>query len=129
MGTPAYMSPEQARGDRVDHRTDIWSFGVVFYEMLTGRLPYRPESSFRSLLRRLTGRERRPSARGIPYSLRKVVVRCLAIGRVERYQRIDALLEDLADERLDRARLRSWASLLLILIALVAAALLTVMAR
>jgi serine/threonine protein kinase len=102
LGTPAYMSPEQARGVRVDQRTDVWSFGVLFYEMLTGQLPYRPEGSPGRSLRKLFGRERRPSARGIPRALRPSIFRCLSISRGGRYQRMDALLEDLSRTRLER---------------------------
>ncbi len=115
LGTPAYMSPEQARGDRVDHRTDVWSFGVVFYEMLTGQLPYRPESSLRKWLRRFTGRDRTPKARGIPSSLRAVIFRCLAIGRAGRYQSMDALLRDLPDQGLGSHRWRAWIPAVLLL--------------
>jgi serine/threonine protein kinase len=109
MGTPAYMSPEQARGDRADERSDIWSFGIVFYETLTGRLPYRPESSLRGFLRKLVGRRRTPSAlrRGIPSSIRKVVFRCLVVSRLDRYQTIETLIEDLnAIESAPRFRIR-----------------------
>ena len=109
MGTPAYMSPEQARGDRADERSDIWSFGIVFYETLTGKLPYRPESSLRGFLRKLVGRRRTPVrlSRGIPSSIRKTVFRCLEVSRLDRYQTVKELLADLSAAE-SGSRFRVW---------------------
>ncbi len=125
MGTPAYMSPEQARGDRADKRSDIWSFGVVFYQMLTGKLPYRPESSLRSIFLRLTGRKRSPAAlgRGVPSSLRKVIFRCLEINRLDRYQTAAELVSDLDDAVSKRDVSRLWPYLIAVVLLLLAAAL------
>ncbi|MHC4540290.1 MAG: serine/threonine-protein kinase, partial [Planctomycetota bacterium] len=63
VGTPAYMSPEQARGAPTDHRTDIWSFGCVAYEMLTGHLPFEGETATDTVARVL---EREPDWQALP---------------------------------------------------------------
>jgi serine/threonine protein kinase len=99
MGTPAYMSPEQARGERSDQRSDIWSFGVVFYEMLAGRLPYPPQSDWSRLLRKVLRRERRPARLGlrVPRAVKRAVFRCLEIEPAKRYRSLDALLDELPD--------------------------------
>jgi serine/threonine protein kinase/tetratricopeptide (TPR) repeat protein len=78
MGTPAYMSPEQARARPTDHRTDIWSFGCVMYEMLTGRLPFEGETATDTLASVL---EREPDWQTlppeIPENIRALLRRCL----------------------------------------------------
>jgi TolB-like protein/Tfp pilus assembly protein PilF len=77
-GTPAYMSPEQARGKPVDHRTDIWSFGCILYQMLTGRLPFEGETATDTLAHII---EREPDWEalppGTPANLRALLHRCL----------------------------------------------------
>jgi len=63
IGTPAYMSPEQARGKETDHRTDIWSFGCILYQMLTGQLPFDGETATDTLAHII---ERQPDWQAIP---------------------------------------------------------------
>ncbi|MFC1799434.1 serine/threonine protein kinase [Candidatus Eisenbacteria bacterium] len=97
MGTVSYMSPEQARGGALDHRTDIWSFGVMLYEMIVGRLPFRGDTAsavIYSILNEtpdpLTGLRT-----GVPMELERIVMKALAKDTAERYQNIADMLVDL----------------------------------
>ena len=92
VGTAAYMSPEQARGDEIDHRTDIWSFGVVLYEMLAGRLPFKSDYE-QALTYSILNEE--PELDEIPAELQHILSRSLAKNIAERYQQVDELLNDL----------------------------------
>ena len=78
IGTPAYMSPEQARGKDTDHRTDIWSFGCIMYQMLTAKLPFEGETATDTLARII---EREPDwellPQEIPANIRALLRRCL----------------------------------------------------
>lgn len=98
MGTVAYMSPEQARGDTVDHRTDIWSLGVVLYEMIAGSSPFVASTS-NEIISAILSKEAAPSlarfARGLPPRLEEIVEKTLTKNRDERYQTSKDLLIDL----------------------------------
>lgn len=97
LGTVAYMSPEQARGDETDHRTDIWSLGVMLYEMITVRLPFKGAAE-QALIYSILNEEPDPITglrAGVPIELERIVGKALAKRADERYQHIDEMLTDL----------------------------------
>jgi eukaryotic-like serine/threonine-protein kinase len=102
MGTACYMSPEQARGLQVDARTDIFSLGVVIYELMTGRLPFEGGSVYEIVAEILGDREALPLSRyspDMPGELERIVAKTLRKNREERYQTIKDLQLDLQSLR------------------------------
>ena len=97
MGTPSYMSPEQTRGATIDARTDVWSLGVVIYELIAGCPPFkRPTSS--EVIALILEREPPPLAlyaRNVPVELERIVSKALTKDKEERYQTAKDLLVDL----------------------------------
>ena len=97
LGTVPYMSPEQARGDRTDHRTDLWSLGVIVYEMLTGQMPFRSEYEL-AVVYSILNEDPEPigSRRAdVPGELERIVAKAMTKDISERYQEAGGMAADL----------------------------------
>ena len=97
MGTVAYMSPEQSRGEKVDHKTDIWSFGIVLYEMILSQLPFKGDHE-QAVMYSILNENPEPLTAlrtGVPMELERIVVKALQKDPAKRYQHTDEMLVDL----------------------------------
>ncbi len=99
LGTPSYMSPEQARGRKLDARSDIYSLGIVIYELLTGEVPFQADSSMDVILQHINDtpgslRELKPELK-IPEAVERVVLKALAKKPNNRQQSVEELLREL----------------------------------
>ncbi|MFQ5640862.1 MAG: serine/threonine protein kinase, partial [bacterium] len=97
LGTASYMSPEQARGEVVDHRTDIWSFGVLLYEMVSGQRPFQGDYE-QAVIYSITNEDAPPVTglrSGVPLELERILNKALAKNPDERYQHVDEMRVDL----------------------------------
>jgi eukaryotic-like serine/threonine-protein kinase len=111
-GTPRYMSPEQAQGKPVDSRTDIYSLGLILYEMATGHIPFKDDSVFQTMAERVTEEPKSPKILNPAISdhLAACILRCLEREPEQRYQSARELLEDLRPQpkQIEAAAPRRW---------------------
>ena len=110
LGSVHYISPEQAKGGRVDNRSDLYSLGVVMYEMMTGRAPYDGDSPVAVAIQHINGGAEMPSVLNpnIPGGLEQIIMKCMATDPAQRYNSATALLYDLEELRKDHTILFSF---------------------
>ncbi len=100
VGTIHYMSPDQLTAQDIDHRTDIWSLGVVLYEMATTKLPFSKDNSTQAIMYAIVNDNPVPPTElneDIPRELERIILKCLRKEREERYQSVEELSEDMVN--------------------------------
>ena len=97
LGTAQYLAPEQAKGEPVDARSDLYSVGVVLYEMLTGAVPFKGDTAVTVALKHVNEMATEPAQLipGLPYSLNQIVLKAMAKDPAQRYQTADQFARDL----------------------------------
>jgi len=128
MGTPAYLSPEQARNEEVDARTDVFSFGLVLYEMATGRPTFRGQTSGELISAILHETPAKPCTlnHALPASLERIILRAIEKDRSKRYQSAEQLHRDLTAFQRVKHRRAVWTARLALAAATLAVAAATV---
>src|SRR3989475_8965854 len=97
MGTPEYMSPEQAKGEKTDLRADIFAVGIIFYEMLIGKVPFKSDTVVETMYKRTQERAVPPIEldASIPLQANQIIMKCLEPIPENRYQSVKEILQDL----------------------------------
>jgi len=103
IGTPEYMSPEQVEGKETDQRSDIYSFGVILFEMATGEVPFRGETPFVIGIKHKTERPTAPQEINprVPPDLSRLILKCIEKDKVKRWQTVEQILTELS--RIERS--------------------------
>jgi eukaryotic-like serine/threonine-protein kinase len=109
LGTPLYMSPEQVEGKPADHRSDLYSYGLILYEMATGSVPFSGDSTFKVMYDRLKTKPKSPRLQNpeIPAWFDRIIMRCLEKDPANRYQSADEIFTDLRGSRATASASRS----------------------
>ena len=99
IGTPQYMSPEQVEGKKADQRSDIYSLGIILYEMMTGRVPFEGDTPLSIALKHKTEipKDPREINEQVPEELSHVILKCMEKDKEKRYQKVKGLLSELSD--------------------------------
>jgi serine/threonine protein kinase len=97
LGTPDFMSPEQIKGEKADTTTDIYSLGIILYEMVTGKLPFIADNHRTLLYRHLNEIPEAPSKFNsqVPLNLERIILKCMEKKRKNRYQSVNEILQDI----------------------------------